>query len=114
MFKEIGKLASMMKQAGELRGRMKEMQERLQHLRVEGVAAGGAVRIEMSGLQQVIDCQISPPLVQTGDADTISRLVLLAVNQALENSRKAAADAMGQATDGLDLPGLSDLMAGGK
>ncbi|MCY2967322.1 MAG: YbaB/EbfC family nucleoid-associated protein, partial [Planctomycetota bacterium] len=83
-------------------------------IRVEGTAAGGAVRIEMSGLQQVVDVQIAPALIRSGDAEAVSRMVLLAVNQALENSRKAAADAMGQATDGLDMGALGGLLGGGK
>ncbi|MFN7803441.1 MAG: YbaB/EbfC family nucleoid-associated protein [Planctomycetaceae bacterium] len=112
MFKEIGKIAQAMKQAGELKGRMQEMQQKLQNVRVEGEACGGAVRVEMSGLLQVVDCQISPALAATGDADALGRYVLLAVNQALDKARQAGADLMGQATEGLDLPGLSGLMGG--
>lgn len=112
MFKELGKMASLVKQAGQLRGKMKDVQERLQRVRVEGSAAGGAVRIEMSGLQQVVDCQISPALVQTGDSEAISRLIVVAVNQALDQARRTAAEAMGQATEGMDLPGMNELLAG--
>lgn len=112
MFKQLGQMAALAKQAGELKERMREMQDRLQHMRFEGQAAGGAVRIEVSGLLQVTDCQIAPPLVQTGDAETISRLVLLATNSALENARKGAAEAMAEVTGGLDLPGLSGMIPG--
>ncbi|MFN5300226.1 MAG: YbaB/EbfC family nucleoid-associated protein [Planctomycetaceae bacterium] len=112
MFKQLGQMAAMAKQAGELKERMREMQDRLQQARFEGVAAGGAVRVEVSGLLQVIDCQIAPALVQTGDAPTVSRLVLVATNAALENARKGAAEAMAEVTGGLDLPGLSGLIPG--
>ncbi|RPI89062.1 MAG: YbaB/EbfC family nucleoid-associated protein [Planctomycetaceae bacterium] len=114
MFKELGKMASLVKQAGQMRGKVKEVQERLQQIRVEGTAAGGAIRVEMSGLQQVIDCQISPALAQSGDAEMIARLMVVAFNLALEQARKASADAMSKVTEGMDLPGMNELLAGGE
>jgi len=112
MFKQLGQMAALAKQAGELKEKMRVMQERLQHMRFAGESAGGVVRVEVSGLLQVVDCQIASPLAQTGDAETISRLVLLATNAALDNARQGAAEAMSEVTGGLDLSGLSGLIPG--
>lgn len=121
MFEKLRNLASMVKQAGQLKGKMADMQaamaevqEKLQRTRVVGEACGGAIRVEMSGLIQVVDCQISPALAAGGDADAISRYVILAVNQAIEKARQVGSEAMGKATEGLDLPGMDGLPGAGQ
>ena len=42
MFKGLGQIASFMKHAQEIQGRMKEMQESLKRVKVEGTAGGGS------------------------------------------------------------------------
>ena len=83
MFKGLGQFASLMKNAHEIQGRMKEMQEALRRLKVEGTAGGGMVTIEMNGQQQVLACRIEQSLFDSGDREMVEDLVVAAVNQAL-------------------------------
>jgi DNA-binding YbaB/EbfC family protein len=108
MFKELGSLAHLLKNAQALTGRMQEMRNRLGERKVTGSAGGGMVSVEMNGHSQVTGCQIDPALFETGDREMLEDLIVVAVNQALEKVREMAAEEMGQITDGLNLPGLAE------
>ena len=111
MFKGIGQFASLMKNAHEIQGRMKEMQEAMRRLKVEGTAGGGMVKIEMNGQQQVRCCQIEPSVFSSGDREMLEDLVVAATNQALEKVKQATAEYMERMAGGLDIPGISDAMS---
>lgn len=112
MFKGLGQIASLMKQAQEMQGRFSEIQDELRHLKVEGTAGGGMVRVEMNGQQQMLSCTIDPALFASGDREMLEDLLTGAVNQALEHSREAASRHLSQLTNGLDLAGLQGMLSG--
>ena len=111
MFKGIGQFASLMKNAHEIQGRMKEMQEAMRRLKVEGTAGGGMVKIEMNGQQQVLGCQIEPTVFSSGDREMLEDLIVAATNHALEKVKQATAEHMERMAGGLDIPGISDAMS---
>ena len=111
MFKGLGRIASLMKNAQEIQGRMKEMQENLRRLKLEGTAGGGMVTVEINGQQQVLSCRIEQSLFDAGDREMVEDLVVAATNQALEKIKQAAADEMGKLTGGLDMSGLNDTLS---
>lgn len=110
MFKKIGNIFSLVKQAQEMQGRMGEMQEKLKHVRVEGAAGGGMVTVEANGQQKVLNVRIEESLLQDGDKEMLEDLMVGAVNAALEKSREAAAEEMAKITGDLNLPGLDEAM----
>lgn len=111
MFKELGSLANLMKNAQSISGKMQAMRDRLGERRVTGAAGGGMVTVEMNGQSQVLACKIDPTLFQTGDREMLEDLIVSATNQALEKVKEVAAEEMGQATEGLNLPGLTDALS---
>ncbi len=111
MFKELGSLANLMKNAQALGDKMQAMRDRLGERRVTGSSGGGMVSIEMNGHSQVLACQIDPTVYQSGDREMLEDLIVAAANQALEKVKTVAAEEMGQATDSLNLPGLSDALS---
>lgn len=111
MFKGFGQFASLLKNAGEIQGRMQEMQENLKRLKVSGSAGGEMVTVEMNGQQQVLSCQIEESLFASGDREMVEDLVVSACNQALEKSRELAASEMNKFAGGFDVPGLSEALA---
>ena len=110
MFKGLGDMAGLMRQAQEMQGRMKEMQDRLATMKVEGTAGGGMVKVTASGAQKVLACAIEPSLLASGDAEVLQDLIVAATNQALDNAREAAATEMQTLTGGINLPGLGDAL----
>ncbi len=112
MLKEFSAMASLLKQAQGMTSRMQEMRDRMSAVRCEGQAGGGMVIVEVNGQQKVLKCRIDPALIQSGDREMIEELVCAATNQAFEKLRELQMNEMQQLTGGLNIPGLSDAMAG--
>ncbi|MDP6444169.1 MAG: YbaB/EbfC family nucleoid-associated protein [Pirellulaceae bacterium] len=107
MFKGIANLASMMKQAQEMGGRLQSLTESLKSQRVTGVAGGGLVEVEMNGAGEMLRLQIDPSL----DREMIEDLVPAAVNSAQAKAKEMHAQAMQEMTSDMDLPGLDEALA---
>ena len=84
-----------MQQIQQLQEQMLKAQEALAAEQVSGSAGGGAVKVTASGDQRILAVSLTEDLVQDGDRGLIEDLVLSAVNQALEESRKLAEGKLG-------------------
>ncbi|MGH7199062.1 MAG: YbaB/EbfC family nucleoid-associated protein [Planctomycetaceae bacterium] len=111
MFKNLGNLATLFKQAQEMQGKMKEIQEKLAEVRVSGAAGGGMVTVEASGQQKIIAVTIEQSLIDSGDREMLEDLVRSATNQALEKAKETAAREMSQLAGGMNVPGLEDTLS---
>jgi DNA-binding YbaB/EbfC family protein len=111
MLKGLGDIASLMKQAKEMQGRMSEIQDRLALMRIQGSAGGGMVTFEVNGKQDVLGCTIDPTLFESGDREMVEELTVSAMNDALYKSKQAAAEAMQEITGGLNIPGMEGMMS---
>jgi len=111
VLKGIGNLASLLKQAQEMGGRMQGLSEELKGRRATGTAAGGMVHVEVNGLQQILSVKIDPELIEQGDGELIEDLVAAAANQALSAARELHMEAVKSLTGGMALPGLDDALA---
>ena len=94
----------MMAQLKRLQEQMEAAQEQLALETVTSSAGGGAVKVTMTGDQHCTAVEIDPDLLKDADAEMLQDLVLSAVNLALDESRKLAADRMGPLAGGI--PGL--------
>ena len=110
MFKNIAGLGSLLKQAGQISGKMQGMNEELRAARATGSAGGGMVEIEVNGLVEVLECKIDPQLLAQGDAELLEDLMVGAVNQAVAKAKQLHAEKLQSMTGGIELPGLEDAM----
>jgi DNA-binding YbaB/EbfC family protein len=92
----------MLKQMQQMQDRMAKVQTELDTETVEASAGGGAVRVVMTGTQRVVSVAIDP--AAAGDAEMLQDLVVAAVNEALELSKRQAAAKMQAVASGLGLP----------
>ncbi len=116
MLKGLGNLANIgqiMKQAQELGGKVEAMQAELKTVRVTGAAGGGLVEVESNGLGEALAVRIDPSLFEKADREMLEDLLPAAFNDATEKAKQKHAEAMQEATGGLNLPGLDKLMPGG-
>lgn len=112
MFKELGQMASMLKQLQGVGGRMQEMKDRLTSQRVTGTAGNGQVQIEMDGTSRTLNCTISPELLAPAQAAQLQVMVVDAINDAQEKVRAVAAEEM-KSVMGVDgMPGLMKMLGG--
>ncbi len=113
MFKGLGALgniASLMRNAGELSGKLNQVTENLRQRKVLGEAGGGMVRVEANGLGVVTTITIEPNLIESGNGEMLQDLLPAAINQALARARQLHVEAMRDVTGGISMPGMDQLM----
>ena len=110
MFKSLGNMASMMKQAREMGGRIEEMNKRLSEECIQGSSGAGMVTVEMNGLGDVLKISIEPDLVDKGERELIEDLVRAAVNETREKTKAFHAQMTQEMTAGLEIPGLQEAL----
>ena len=110
MFKGIGDLAGMLKQAQSMGSRMKEMNGQLSAMRAVGNAGGGLVEVEVNGLGEMLRISIDPSLLEKQDLELIEDLVPAATNAALQKAKEEQARTMQDLAGGMNIPGLSDAL----
>ncbi len=111
MFKGLGNMASLLRQAQEMQGRVQELQEKLGSLRIEGAAGGGMVTVTVSGQQKILACKVESTLLETNDAEVLQDLIVAATNQALDQARATAQEELAKLSGGMDMPGLGDALS---
>ena len=110
MFKGIGNIASLMKTAQQMGGKMQQINDQMKAARVTGTAGGGMVEIEMNGLREVLRAKIDPALLETGGVEMLEDLLPAAINQAQAKAKQLHQESMQSMTEGLNLPGLNEAL----
>jgi len=98
--------ADLMSQMQRMQEEMEKTQAALAEELIEVTVGGGAVRIVITGQQQVRSVQIEPDLLDPEEVEMLQDLLLAAINQAIEKSQALAAERMQALTGGLSIPGL--------
>ena|SRR5947209_2350618 len=93
----------MMKQ---MQGRLEKVQQELAELRVEAAVGGGVVKAVANGQQSIVSVEIDPSVVDPDDVEMLQDLIVAAMNEAINQSREAAAKRLSSVTGGLGIPGL--------
>ncbi len=108
MIKDIGNIASLMKNAQQMGGKIQQINDQLKSARVTGAAGGGMVTIEANGLGEVVRVKIDPTLLADGDVEMLEELLPGAMNQVRVKAQQMHQEAMQSLAGGLDLPGLNE------
>jgi DNA-binding YbaB/EbfC family protein len=99
--KDVGEL---MKQAAAMQARMKEAQDKLAALEVEGVSGGGMVKIALNGKGYVAGVAIDRTILKPDEGELLEDLIAAAINDARAKLDQQAATEMKSVTAGLALP----------
>ena len=98
--------AQLMAQVKKMQAEMTKAQDELANTVVTGVAAGGAVTVEITCDQRVKSVKIGKDAVDPDDVETLEDLVVVAVNDALTKATEASQKRMASVTGGMRIPGL--------
>ena len=101
---KVNNFGDMMKQAQEMQKKMKELQEGLANLVVEGSSGGGLVSVKVNGKGEVKKIKIDPSLMKPEEAEILEDLIVAAFNEAKKKAEEASAEEMKKLTGGLNLP----------
>lgn len=111
-----GGMGGMMRQIQKMQEDMAAAQEQLANETVEVSVGGGALKIVITGHQRVQSIVINKDMIDTSDDEWLADLqdlLVVAINQAIEDSQTMAARKMEDITGGLgDIPGLGGLLGG--
>lgn len=99
----IGQIAKM---AQQMQAQMAQAQEELRETTLEATAGGGAVRVVITGAQEVRSIEIDPGAVDPDEVEMLQDLVVAAVNDAIARSKDLERERMGAVAGGLGLPGV--------
>jgi DNA-binding YbaB/EbfC family protein len=92
-----------MKQAQAMQENMKQAQDAIAAMEVEGEAGGGMVKVVMTGRHDVKRVTIAPTLLSE-DKDMLEDLVAAAMNDAVRKVEAASQQKMAGLTAGMPLP----------
>jgi len=110
MFGQMGQIANLLKNAGQIKENMRQMHERLAVARFIGESGGGQVRATVDGRGELVAIKIEPALAGGGDVELLEDLVCAAVRSAIAISRESVQKEMESATGGLNLQGMMDML----
>jgi DNA-binding YbaB/EbfC family protein len=97
-------LKEILRQAQQLKERIKEIQDQLSRRTVTAETGGGMVTVTVNGRQELISIKLDPLCVDPRDIPMLEDLILTAVNLGIRRAKELAAEEMKQLTGGIPFP----------
>ena len=91
--------------AKELEAKMKESQEKIKNIRVEGISGSNSVKIILNGDGEMIALQISPETIRE-EKSIIEDLIVAAHNNAKVQLKSKTSEEISKATGDFGIPGF--------
>ena len=101
-----GGMQNLLRQANQMQGKMKKLQEELALREYEASSGGGAVTIKVKGESQIQEVKIKEDVMKSGDVEMLQDLIITAANEALKTARETHSKEMEKITGGMNIPGL--------
>ena len=95
--------SDMLSKAKVMQEKMKEAQDQIKKIEVEGVSGGNSVRVILSGDYELKSIKVSET-AKNESQEIINDLIIAAYNNAKENLKKKSAEELSKVTGGLNLP----------
>ena len=95
--------SDMLSKAKAMQEKMKEAQDQIKKIEVEGEAGGSLVKVVLSGDYELKSITISDA-AKKENQEIVNDLIIAAYNNAKENLKKKSAEELSKATGGLNLP----------
>ena len=97
---------SMLRQAQKMQEDMAALQEDLDSREYNVSAGGGAVSLKINGKREILSIEISPEIVDPDDIETLSDILVAAVNEAIKRVDDTNNAEMSALTGSVGLPGM--------
>ena len=91
--------------AKELEQKMKESQEKIKNISVEGISGSGSVKVTLNGDGEMINIYISPETTKE-EKTIIEDLIVAAHNNAKSKLKIKTSEEISKATGGFGIPGF--------
>ena len=94
-----------LEKAKEIESKVKESQEKIRNIKVEGTSGGGEVKVVLNGDGEIDSLQISNSVFKE-DKSLLEDLIIAAHNNAKNNLKLKTSDELSKVTGGFGLPGF--------
>ena len=95
--------SDMLSKAKDMQEKMREAQDKIKKIEVEGVSGGSLVKVTLSGDYELKSIEITEA-AKKESREIINDLIIAAYNNAKENLKKKSAEELSKITGGLNLP----------
>ncbi len=95
--------SDMLSKAKAMQEKMKEAQDKIKKIEVEGVSGGNSVKVILAGDYELKAIEITEA-AKKENQEIINDLIIAAYNNAKENLKKKSAEELSKVTGGLNLP----------
>lgn len=97
-------LMNLVKQAQEMQGQLKKLQDELAQMTISGTSGGGMVTAEVNGQGHLKRVKIDPSVVNPADTEMLEDLVAVAVSEAQKKAQQQAEEHTTKLAGGMNLP----------
>ncbi len=99
-------MQAMLRQAQKMQEDMAVLQEELDSREYEIKAGGGVVAVKINGKKEILAIDIQPEIVDPDDIETLSDILVAAVNEAIKRVETVNQNEMGKITQGMGMPSM--------
>ena len=99
----MNKFSDMLSKGKAMKEKMKEGQDKIKKIEVQGVSGGNLVKVTLTGDYEIKSIEITDAAKKESQ-EIINDLIIAAYNNAKENLKKKSAEKLSKVTGGLNLP----------
>ena len=99
-------MQAMLRQAQKMQEEMAAKQEELDAREYDISAGGGVVNVKINGKKEILAIDLKPEIVDPDDIETLSDILVAAVNEAIKRVEDTNSEEMGKITGPMNMPGL--------
>ena len=99
-------MQGMIKQAQKMQEQMTNRQAELDEKEYDFTVGGGMLTIHMNGKKEMLGIELKPEVVDPDDIETLSDILVAAVNEAIKRVEDTNSSEMSKITGNVGLPGL--------
>ena len=97
---------AMLRQAQKMQEEMEALQADLDEREYDVSAGGGVVNVKINGKKEILSIGIEPEIVDPDDIETLSDILVAAVNEAIKRVEDTNSEEMAKITGGMGMPGM--------
>lgn len=99
-------MQAMLRQAQKMQEDMAAKQEELDAREYDISAGGGVVSVKINGKKEILAIDLKPEIVDPDDIETLSDILVAAVNEAIKRVEETNSEELGKITGPMNMPGL--------
>ena len=99
----MNNFSDMLSKAKAMQEKMKEAQDQIKKIEVQGMSGGNLVKVTLTGDYEIKSIEITDAAKKESQ-EIINDLIIAAYNNAKENLKKKSSEELSKATGGLNLP----------